>query len=164
MDERLESWPDPLSLCGKASKRHLPRITTRQMSSRQRAIIRVSSRVSKLWFPCIHVESTSLPRADNGITSFANIPVRLLSSLLPLLMHDGQSNQRGPCLPNVYTIRRLPIFIFSKRVFKIFLFPQTNNNETNLQIFLKKNKKLFHTKYIHRLSNIPNSLIIRFSI
>lgn len=27
MDEWLESWPDPLSLCGKASKRHLPRTT-----------------------------------------------------------------------------------------------------------------------------------------
>lgn len=123
----------------------------------------MSSRVSKLWFPCIHVESTSLPRADNGITSFANIPVRLLSSLLPLLMHDGQSNQRGPCLPNVYTIRRLPIFIFSKRVFKIFLFPQTNNNETNLQIFLKENKKLFHINIIYP-SPLKYSKFFNYSI
>lgn len=97
------------------------------------------------------VESTSLPRADNGITSFANIPVRPLSSLLQVLMHEGQSNQRGPCLPNACTsasYSQSAAFQFS-HIFKIFLFLNHRRNETNLQILLKKKKKLFYTKYIH---------------
>lgn len=106
-EERSKSQMDRSSLCGKASERHLPRITTRQMLSRQRAIIRVSSRVSKLDFPCIPWNPRAF-HADNGITSFANILVRPLSSSLSVLMQHGQSNQRG----SAFTIHRFQILIF----------------------------------------------------
>lgn len=97
------------------------------------------------------VESTSLPRADNGITSFANIPVRPLSSLLQVLMHEGQSNQRGSCLPNACT-RTRPIHNPPPSNFPIFskYFSSLTIDETKriCKSFLRK-KILFYTKYIH---------------
>lgn len=122
----------------------------------------MSSRVSKLWFPCIHVESTSLPRADNGFTSFANIPVRLLSSLLPLLMHERRPNQRGPRSPNVYTPSNFHIF---KMCFQnLFLNHRPITTKQNKSFLKNKNYSIQNISITPEIFKIlANSLIILFS-
>lgn len=109
------------------------------------------------------VESTSLSRADNGITSFANIPVRPLSSLLQVLMHEGQSNQRGPCLPNACT-RTRPIHNPPPSNFPIFskYFSSLTIDETKriCKSFLRK-KNNYSIQNTSITNILANSLIVR---